>query len=158
MEVLTNRRLLAAITLIATDYDLPLHHIVSAMLTGRMNHSALAKIADSYHQQAWLTLTQHLDEAHIAAHQGEDCDGEHYHDDVKTWPLRLADASVRAADYAYQIRVVAQGPQGPVPDPRAWNALMGALTLLVVRTWIGGPDAESVSVYMRSLIDTIGGL
>jgi hypothetical protein len=64
----------------------------------------------------------------------------------------------RAADYAYDIRVVAQGPTGPAPDPRVWSALLGALTMLVVQAWIGAADSEAMSVYMRSLIDTVGGL
>jgi hypothetical protein len=158
MEVLTNRRLLAAITLLAQDHELPMRATVSGMLTIKTNHRVLGGIAEHWHQQAWLTLQQHLDEVHIAAHGGDDCDGEHYHNDVKTWPMRLADAVTRAADYAYDIRVVAQGPTGPAPDPRVWSALLGALTMLVVQAWIGAADSEAMSVYMRSLIDTVGGL
>jgi hypothetical protein len=158
MEVLTNRRLLAAITLVAEDHNLPMRRTVSGMLTVKMNHSVLGGIADHYREEAWSTLQRHLDEAHIASRRGADCNSGLYQADIKTWPLRLADAVVRAADYAYQIRVVAQGPQGPAPDPRVWNALMSALTLLVVRTWTGTADADSLSAYMRSLIETVGGL
>lgn len=158
MELRTDRRLLAAIMLVAEEHDLPRREGIRAMLAIKANHAALGRIGAYYQQQAWLVLRDHLNEAHTAAHSDSECVGHHYDQDAELWPLRLAEAVVRAADYAYQIRIVAQGPQGQAPDPRVWDALLGALTILVVRAWIGSTSPTELPVYVRALVDTIGGL
>lgn len=154
-DIAPDRLITWAVSFIANDWELPRRLILHNKLTRKQDPVAMGAIGSHYRKQAWLKLKLHLESEFLEDDEEEGRDFEEY---AKQWPLWWADAVTTGADYAYQVRAAAQGVRGRSPDPRVWSALVGAMTLIVVKAQIGEADPARVPLFVASLVASIEAL
>lgn len=153
MDLSTDRRLVAAMTLLADEYDLPRKDYLKQQIY-HAEPAVLGGFADRYVRAAWHELQKNLSEAFNAKLPSTVGSPEGLPPAAVTgpWPRDLMQATIAASGLAYDIRATAQGVRGPAPDPRVWAALVALLTVLVIRARVASADPHSVHNSVKTVV------
>lgn len=151
----TDRRLVAAMVVLADEHDLPRKHYLRNLVVSGVSPEKMAEFTARYVKQSWKDLDQQLNERFFHDH-GEDA--LLTTEETRLWPRKLMEATLEASGHAYRLRAAAQGPQGAPPDDRVWQALVAALTLVVVRARVNNHDTWALTNSVNTAIKMLGDL